>query len=180
MGSDTIPKVTLFLPFILTGLVIVGFGNVGADDNWLGISGFTLWNCLPLLLATLVFTRMFQRVTSPTMRLRDYWAVIGLAAGILGSTLCVYLSWKLDWWEARTGSSTSGLVFIFAPLYELGLGFVGFGIGCLASRVMPQRSQAALLSDQPFSAISTYVLTRLCIASALVFGGVYLWAAQVP
>jgi hypothetical protein len=178
MRGDTVSKVVLLSPFILTGLFVVSFGNVSAYDQWLGLNGFTLWNCLPLLLATFIFTTIIQRATSPTVHLRNFWPDIGLAAGILGSTLCVYLSWKLDWWEARTGSSTSGLVFIFAPLYEFGLGFVGFGIGCLASKILPQRARSPLLSDQPFHTISIYVLVRLCIASALVFGGVYLWAAS--
>lgn len=178
MWGDTVPKVVLLLPFILTGLFVVSFGNVNAYDQWLGINGFLLWNCLPLLLATFIFMTIVQRATSPTVYLRNFWPDIGLAAGILGSTLFVYLAWKLNWWKVRTGSSTSGLIFIFAPLGEFGLGFAGLGIGWLAARVIPQRSQSPLLSDQPLRTISIYVLVRLCIASALVFGGTYLWAAS--
>ena len=43
----------LFIPFILTGFVAIAYANVTADDRWAGINVFTLWNCIPLLLAAI-------------------------------------------------------------------------------------------------------------------------------
>ena len=130
----------LFIPFILTGFVVIGYANVNAGDQWAGISVFTLWNCIPLLLAAITLipaatrSRSVSSGESPQVnrRLRDLWAKIGLAGAILGSMICVYFTWKFDWWDARTGSSTSALIFIFAPLWTLFSGLIGWGVGWFA------------------------------------------------
>ena len=82
----------LFIPFILTGFVAIGYANVTADNRWAGINGFTLWNCLPILLAAITLIPAATRSRSVSYgesphahrRLRDLWARIGLAGAMSG------------------------------------------------------------------------------------------------
>lgn len=174
-------KTLLFIPFILTGFVAIGYANVNAGDRWAGINIFTLWNCIPLLLAAITLVPAATRSRSVSYkesphahrRLRDLWARIGLAGAILGSTLCVYFTWKFNWWNARTGSSTSGLIFIFAPLWTLCSGLIGLGAGWFAQRPIPNRFHSTRLTEQNQRAISCYVLVGLGLAATISYSGLY-------
>jgi hypothetical protein len=166
----------LLFPFILTGLIVITYGNVTADNNWAGISSFTLWNCLPLGLAAIIFVPAVKQ--HPVHRSRSYlWSEIALAAGILGSTLFFQLAWRLDWWALRTGSAQSGLIFVFAPLWELALGWVGFGMGWLSGRIKRARVRSTSTIERSASAVQRYVLLRLGAISAFVFAGMPLYTA---
>jgi hypothetical protein len=50
----------------------------------------------------------------------------------LGLLLFGHLAWYFDWQGTKTGSSTSGLIFIFLPLYAVILGGIGYLFGWLA------------------------------------------------
>ena len=171
-------KTLLFIPFILTGFVAIGYANVTADNRWAGINVFTLWNCLPLLLAAITFVPAATRSPRAHRRLRDLWARIGLAGAILGSMLCVYFTWKLNWWNARTGSSTSGLIFIVAPLWTLLSGLIGLGAGWFAQRLVPNRFHSDRLTDLNQRAISCYVLVGLGLAATISYSGLYVLLAS--
>ncbi len=187
-------KTLLFIPFILTGFVVIGYANVTADNRWAGINIFTLWNCLPLLLAAITLIPAATRSRTSTSlstssvsygesphahrRLRDLWARIGLAGAILGSTLCFYFTWKFNWWNARTGSSTSGLIFIVIPLWTLFYGLVGLGAGWFAQRLVPNRFHSARLTEQNQRAISSYVLVGLGLVAAIAYSGLYVWSSS--
>jgi hypothetical protein len=171
----------LSIPFILTGFVAIGYANVTADDRWAGINVFTLWNCIPLLLAaiTLVPAATRSRIVSygesphAHRRLRDLWVRIGLAGAILGTTLCAHFIWKFDWWNARTGSSTSGLIFIVIPLWTLFSGLIGWGAGWFAQRLIPNHVHSTRLTEQSQRAISCYVLVGLGLTAAIAYSGLY-------
>jgi hypothetical protein len=165
----------LFIPFILTGFVVIGYANVTAYNQWAGINVFTLWNCIPLLLAAGTKVTAATRSPHAHRRLRDLWVRIGLAGAILGSTLCALFSWKFDWWNIRTGSSTSGLIFIVIPLWSLLSGLVGLGVGWFAQRLIPNRVHSTRLSEQNQRAISCYVLVGLGLAGAIAYSGLYAW-----
>ena len=166
-------KTLLFIPFILTGFVAIGYANVTADNRWAGINVFTLWNCLPLSIAAITFVPAATRSPRAHRRLRDLWARIGLAGAILGSTLCIYFSWKFDWWNARTGSSTSGLIFIVIPLWTLLSGLIGLGAGWFAQQLISNRFHSSRLTELNQRAISYYVLVGLGVAAAIAYGGLY-------
>jgi hypothetical protein len=168
----------LFIPFILTGFLVVGYANLTASDQWAGINIFTLWNCIPLLIAAITLIPAAIRSPHNHRRLRDLWVRIGLAGAILGSTLCIYFSWKFDWWNARTGSSTSGLVFIVIPLWSLLSGLVGSGVGWLAQRLTPNRFHSSRLAELNQRAISFYVVVGLGVAAAIAYSGLYTIAAN--
>ncbi len=163
----------LFIPFILTGFIAISFANVTADNRWAGINVFTLWNCLPLLLAAITLVPAAIQSPQTHLRLRDLWVRIGLAGAILGSTLCVYFTWKFNWWNTRTGSSTSGLIFIFAPFWTLLSGIIGLGAGWFAQRLIPNRFHSTRLTEQSQRAISCYVLVGLGLAAAISYSGMY-------
>ncbi len=171
-------KTLLFIPFILTGFVVIGYANVTADDRWAGINVFTLWNCIPLSIAAITLVPAATRSPHTHRRLRDLWARIGLAGAILGSTLCIYFSWKFDWWKARTGSSTSGLIFIVIPLWTLLSGLIGLGAGWFAQQLIPNRFHSSRLTELNQRAISCYVLVGLGLAAAIAYGGLYAIAAN--
>jgi hypothetical protein len=176
----------LFIPFILTGFVVIGYANVNAGDQWAGLNVFTLWNCIPLLLAAVTLVPAATRSRSVSYgksphahrRLRDLWVRIGLAGAILGSMLCVYFTWKFDWWDARTGSSTSALIFIFAPLWTLLSGLIGLGAGWFAQRLIPKRFHSTHLTELNQRAISCYVLVGLGSAIAIAYSGLYMWSSS--
>jgi hypothetical protein len=171
-------RMLLFIPFILTGFVVIGYANVNAGDQWAGINLFTLWNCIPLLLAALTLIPAAIQSPQVNRRLRDLWARIGLAGAILGSMLCVYFTWKFDWWDARTGSSTSALIFIFAPLWTLLSGLIGLGAGWFAQRLIPKRFHSTHLTELNQRAISCYVLVGLGSATAIAYSGLYMWSSS--
>jgi hypothetical protein len=166
-------KTLLFIPFILTGFVAIDYANVTAGGRWAGINVFTLWNCIPLLLAAITLIPAATRSPHAHRRLRDLWVRIGLAGAILGSTLCVYFTWKFNWWNTRTGSSTSGLIFIFAPLWTLCSGLIGLGAGWFAQRLVPNRFHSARLTEMNQRAISCYVLIGLGLVAAISYSGLY-------
>ena len=168
----------LFIPFILTGFVVIGYANVTAYNCWAGINVFTLWNCIPLLLAAITLIPAATRSPHAHRRLRDLWVRIGLAGAILGSMLCVYFTWKFDWWDARTGSSTSALIFIFAPLWTLFAGLIGLGAGWFAQRLIPKRFHSTHLTELNQRAISCYVLVGLGSATAIAYSGLYMWSSS--
>jgi hypothetical protein len=150
-----------------------GYANVTAEDRWAGINVFTLWNCIPLLLAAITLIPAVTRSPHTHRRLRDLWVRIGLAGAILGSTLCVYFTWKFNWWSTRTGSSTSGLIFIFAPFWTLLFGLIGLGAGWFAQRLIPNRFHSNRLTEQNQRVISCYVLVGLGLAAAISYSGLY-------
>ena len=179
-------KTLLFIPFILTGFVAIGYANVTAYDGWAGLNVLTLWNFIPTLLAAIALipaatrSRSVPSGESPhnDRRLRDLWVTIGLAGAILGTTLCAHFFWKFDWWNSRTGSSTSGLIFIVIPLWTLTAGLIGSGLGWIAQRLIPKRFHSTHLTELNQRAISCYVLGGLGIAAAISYTGLYVWLSS--
>jgi hypothetical protein len=83
---------------------------------------FTAWNMLPLLISLILYALAIKRE----------YLLYGAYGFLLGSMLVsgfFHLSWLFDWDETATGSSTSGLAFIFIPFYSLVSGGIGFAIG---------------------------------------------------
>jgi hypothetical protein len=74
-------KILLFIPFILTGFVAICYANVNAGDSakrrlrqrWAGINLFTLWNCIPLLIAAVMLIPAAIQSPQANRRLRDLW-----------------------------------------------------------------------------------------------------------
>jgi len=74
---------------------------------------FTYWNCLPVAIAFIVL--LVSRQSTPAR------AFALVSAGI---TVFMHLAWIGDWGGITTGSSTSGLIFIFIPAWSVAFGIV--------------------------------------------------------
>jgi hypothetical protein len=86
--------------------------------------GFVLWNLAPCFLGYIIINQL-EATSTP----------IGFVVGILAFTIFIHSSWMLDVAGFQTGSSTSALVFIFAPVYSVLLGLIGAGVGVVISKL---------------------------------------------
>lgn len=95
------------------------------------VNPYALWNASPLLISYYLISKGLQVNSKPV--------IIGFAAYTILS-LCMllfgHLAWYFDWQETKTGSSTSGLIFIFLPVYAVILGSTGFLFGWLAGKAI--------------------------------------------
>jgi len=85
---------------------------------------FTIWNITPLLVSLLIYER--GRKLARPARL---WRTYGFLLGSIALSGYVHLAWFFDWGRMKTGSSTSGLIFIFLPIYAFIVGGIGYFIG---------------------------------------------------
>jgi len=85
------------------------------------LNPFWVWNVLPLGLAVGLLARARRR-DSPT------GPALAFGVGAVGATLFVHAAWLFDWGGTATGSSTSGLIFLFLPLYALVIGAAFYGL----------------------------------------------------
>ena len=98
-------KAILSVPFLLVVALVVY-----AEDSF---SGFTIWNALPVAIGF--------GVLWIGLRSRDATAVGCIAFAVSVTVLVVlsHLAWLFDWGSIASSSSTSGLVFIFFPFWEI-------------------------------------------------------------
>ena len=85
---------------------------------------FWLWNAAPVI-AGLFFAELARRSGSSTLP-PDAFLLFATVPLVL-----LHYAWLVDWNETATGSSTSGLIFLFAPVYASVLGAIGFGLAFL-------------------------------------------------
>lgn len=93
-----------------------------------GLHWIALWNLLPLLLAGRVVAR-------GTGAARRSWSGVAFAGVATLATGLLHTAWVCDWGGTQTGSSTAGLIFLFAPIYALVLGTVGWAVVRVVERL---------------------------------------------
>ena len=95
------------------------------------------WNCAPVLLALYVVrpATMSGPAVSSLRRRAARW---GFSLFTALTVAAVHLLWLFDWRGTATGSSTSGLVFLFLPFLSLAAGSVGFVLTWAAGRHVPK------------------------------------------
>ncbi len=113
-------------------LVILAIFTVLAEGVRFNL--FTLWNLLPLAVVAMLLLNVRYKWRWCNMSAGSRGAVLGFVLGSLGFTFLMHLAWMLDLGGTATGSSTSGLIFIFIPIYSLGLGILGTPIGWLCGK----------------------------------------------
>ena len=96
------------------------------------LNPFWLWNSLPFGLGLGLIDRA-QRLQQSTL------PAIGFSLGAGSLSLYFHLAWILDLGEVATGSSTSGVIFLFLPLYALVPGGLGFVVGKAIEELLPPR-----------------------------------------
>ena len=90
-----------------------------------------VWTALPLYVSYYLINRAIDS-DLPGSLLSAY----GFMLFSIVFSLFYHLTWYLDWQGTRTGSSTSGLIFLFLPVYAIVIGFVGYLVGKLIARFM--------------------------------------------
>ncbi|MEW8351156.1 MAG: hypothetical protein AB2689_04935 [Candidatus Thiodiazotropha taylori] len=114
-------------PYIAT--IAVGLGLFIVFAEGVTPNMFTIWNLLPVLVAYLLFKRAAEKRKIGTISGAIGFLVVGI-----GFLLFAHLSWLFDWGGTKTGSSTAGLIFLFAPIWSLVLGGVGYLVGNVVGR----------------------------------------------
>ena len=104
-------------------LLIIGFIEFVEGP----LNPFWVWNALPIVLGYVLLSRSVKRSSRPIPEL----------SYVIATTCFVvlfHIAWMLDLGGTQTGSSTSGLIFIFLPIYAVLLGGAAFGLGYLFGR----------------------------------------------
>lgn len=86
------------------------------------INIFTAWNMTPLIISLALYSYAKKKRKSPA-------GAYGFLTASMMVSGFIHLAWMLDWDGAATGSSTSGLIFIFIPVYSVVAGLIGFAVG---------------------------------------------------
>lgn len=117
---DNIRLELLFLLFVIFVFCVGGFDS------------FTLLNCVPIILSYLAIRYIPWRRKS----LKRIMLVFGFSIFSTGLTIFVYLAWTFDFFAMATGSSTSGLIFLFLPAYSIVFGLFGALIGWVVGLII--------------------------------------------
>jgi hypothetical protein len=104
---------TVFTLGVLVGVLVLAVE---------GVHVLAFWNLLPVV-STCAIASLAIRTTALSSR-RILTALAAFCLAVLTSAGLLHLAWQFDWGRTATGSSTSGLIFIFAPLLELAIGAV--------------------------------------------------------
>ncbi len=86
-----------------------------------GLHWIVLWNLLPLALAALAILRRAGAV-------QRSWSAITFAGVTTLVVALTHAAWVFDWGGTQTGSSTTGLIFLFSPIYSVLLGTIAWAV----------------------------------------------------
>ncbi len=97
---------------------------------------FIFWNLLPIVIGYFVLKYSFVNRASFVSSLPGFgYLILGIGFSILA-----HAAWFFDWGETQTGSSTSGLMFIFIPVFSIVFGGVGFIVGGILHRLLQKQT----------------------------------------
>ena len=112
------------------------------------------------------------------------YAGVGFAAGCLAGVMFVHLAWFFDWWGTKTGSSTSGLIFIFIPFAILPiiirtfldsrLAFFMHVITILVCAFFAQNSFQFVFIQIPVGLVAMFSLFRMTRRSHIVRAAMFI------
>jgi len=116
----------------------------------LGVNGFSLWNLVPFVAASGCTEMIVRSGGGSWVGTRFSLKVCAICATIGFDWLPVFflIAWVADLGGTKTGSSTSGLAFIFIPIWSLMFGAVGAVTGLLVGHIAEKRmSNNGMRSD---------------------------------
>lgn len=99
----------------------------------LGVNYFALYQLLPILVFYGFQVKVFNQFTSPASNVCYALAVLIL----LLFPLLAQISWYFDWNDLASKSSTSGLLFVWLPMYALLPGIVP----CLVAWILKAKAE---------------------------------------
>ncbi len=105
--------------FYITLIILAIFVYVSEGVSF---NAFTAWNMLPLIISYFLYL-------APTKKGTSLYGAYGFLIGSMLLSGYIHMAWLFDWGGTKTGSSTSGLIFIFIPIYSLVSGGLGMAIG---------------------------------------------------
>ncbi len=106
-----------------------------------GLEIFAAWNLVPVVFALVACVFGARQFRSASRAAR-----IGLAMFCVVTLACValvHLAWRFDWGATATGSSTSGLIFLFVPVYSVAVGAVVAAVAVMALGLAGRRRSGA-------------------------------------
>ena len=116
-GREPFPFVAASLAVACAAVASVEvFAMANGTGRKLGVALFVLWNCTPLLVAFKI------AVATRTCRTSVRRAGYSFAAGAAGAVVFAHIMWAFDVGAIATSSSTSGLLFVFLPVYGAACG----------------------------------------------------------
>lgn len=98
---------------------------------------FAVWNASPLLISYYLVNKGLSINSKPVMIGFVVYTVFSLGILLFG-----HFAWYFDWQGTQTGSSSSGLIFIFLPVYAVILGGTGYLFGWLAGKAIYRKQQS--------------------------------------
>ena len=98
-----------------------------------GFHPFAVWNCVPILVAYLFAVMILEKARGLWRNVdpRIKGSLIGFVVAAVGVTLFTHIAWVTDLGRVASASSTSGLLFLFLPIYSVILGIVGSILGLI-------------------------------------------------
>ena len=91
-----------------------------------GVDAFAFFNLGPVLLVIAAAVLVYRTGAGQWVDLGVPLVCAGFA--ILGLVAFAHLAWHFDWAGTATGSSTSGLLFLFLPMWAMLVGGVVTGV----------------------------------------------------
>jgi hypothetical protein len=86
-----------------------------------GFHGLAVWNLMPLAAA-------MASVLRGTAAKPHTWSAVAFAGVTTLLIALTHAAWVFDWGGTQTSSSTSGLIFLFSPIYSILLGTVAWAV----------------------------------------------------
>lgn len=95
------------------------------------LNPFALWNLLPVAVGYSLVEDAYTKSSTDRSRL---WPAAGYNLICTSFVIFIHMAWFFDWDRFATGSSTSGLVFLFLPVYAFAGGMAGLLVGYIFRR----------------------------------------------
>lgn len=118
---------------IIGTLLIAGSGLLVAYAE--GLHWIAVWNLMPLAVAMATIVR--GTAAKPLT-----WSAIAFAGVTTLLIALTHAAWVFDWGGTQTGSSTSGLIFLFSPIYSILLGTAAWAVTRGIERLGGKRNAA--------------------------------------
>ena len=106
-----------------------------------GAQVFAVWNLVPVLLALAACLLGARRFRSAQRSVRSGLAVFCVVTP--ATVALAHCAWHFDWGATATGSSTAGLLFLFAPVYSMAIGLIAGAIAVAALSFAGRRRPGA-------------------------------------